>query len=196
MSKKIKTCLLTVMAAMLLLFLCVGSAFAYADDNVPEPAGAELVTEEPPASDDFTASFIAYLKDKYGADYEFYYEKIIERWGSVEAYLLSFGEQLPEEQKNSWEIFVGWLRENSPVWATPLAVIIVIIVCVVGKKKFDEIVERIVNSKLTPVIKELNAQSKATVSIIHSQQALLGTGERFKDNVEELKASEKELTDG
>ena len=88
---------------------------------------------------------------------------------------------------------MGWLSEYSVVWAPALAVAIVILVALIGKRAFNSLVERIVNAKLAPIVKELNAQSKATVSIIHSQRALLGTNEKFAEVSAELENSEKEL---
>lgn len=70
---------------------------------------------------------------------------------------------------------------------------LLIIIAVAGKKTFNRIVDRIVNTKLSPVIKELNLQSNATVSLIRAQKALLGNNARFAGNVEELSAAEKEL---
>lgn len=141
-------------------------------------------------------TFTEYLKERYGDDYERYYAQIIDGWGSVEAYLLSFGEKLPEESKTGWQKFVGWLDEYSSVWAPAFAVAVIIIVALIGKKQFDRIVDRMVNAKLKPIVEELNKQSNATVSILHSQKALLGSVTKFTENVKELEESEKELTNG
>ncbi len=141
------------------------------------------------------AQFTEYLKEKYGADYETYYNSIIEQWGSIEGYLLSFGGKLPEEYKSGWDKFVGWLDRYSAVWAPALAVAIVIIVAVVGKKAFNNAIAKIVNAKIAPVVNELNAQSNATVSILRSQRALLGKVPKFSDNVKELEEAERRLAD-
>ncbi len=82
------------------------------------------------------------------------------------------------------------------MWAPALAVAVIIIVALIGKKQFDALVIRIVNAKLKPIVNELNVQSKATVSLIHSQKALLGTNSKFTDTVKELDESEKEITNG
>ena len=106
---------------------------------------------------------------------------------------MSFGDKLPDEYKSGWEKFVGWLADYSVVWAPALAVILVVLLAVIGKKQFNKLVEKIVNVKLSPIVKELNTQSDATVAIIHAQKALLGTNERFVETVKELEYSEKGL---
>lgn len=188
---KIKTTLLLILAAMLIIFVCTGARLAtYAQAD--EEQAVEL-PEEQTSIDGIAEQFTDYLKAKYGDEYEYYYNEIIEQWGSVEGYLLAFGDKLPEQHKTSWDKFVGWLGDYSPVWAPALAVIIVIIVAVVGKKAFNKSIERIVNSKLSPIVKELNLQSNATATIIRAQRALLGNNERFANAVEELTEAEKEL---
>ncbi len=201
---KIKSLFLALIVATIMLFLCVGSVFAYADESVQtgesqqEEIGSTQVedVQDGVNIEQMAAQFTDFLKEKYGEDYEFYYNQIISNWGSVEAYLLSFGTKLPEEYKSSWESFVEWMGKYAAIWAPPLAILIVIIVAIVGKKKFNEIVERIVKAKIYPIENELNAQSKATVAMMRSQRALLGSADKFTDNVKELTESEKELTNG
>lgn len=213
---KIKAAILTVIFATLILFVCIGATwvgYAETDDTVISTEQTEeppADSENPPVSPDgdigdaepasginnIVAQFTEYLKQKYGADYEFYYNQIIEQWGSIENYLLAFGNKLPEQYQTGWDKFVGWLNDYAPVWAVPLAVAIVIIVAVVGKKAFNKAIDRIVNVKLSPIIKELNTQSSATVSLLHAQKALLGNVSRFKETVDELDEAEKELKDG
>lgn len=199
---KIKKVILALLAAALLIFICTGAVLPVSAYTTEETVTAEEQTVTPDISGGYgdlqtvSESFLQYLKDKYGEDYEFYYSQIIERWGSVEAYLLSLGEMLPEEYKSGWDKFVSWLGEYSVIWAPALAVVLVIIVAVIGKKSFNKLVDRIVNGKLAPVIKELNSQSAATVSIMRAQRALLGNNERFAENVKELESAEEELKNG
>lgn len=191
---KIKTALVTLLAAMLLIIICTGATVnAYASAETFSPGQAEEAETEENGIDAIAVQFLDYLKSRYGSEYELYYNAIIDRWGSIEGYLLAFGDRLPEEQQTGWDKFVGWLGDYAPVWAAPLAVVLLIIITVIGKKTFNKIVDRIVNTKLSPVVKELNLQSNATVSLIHAQKALLGNNERFADTVEELTAAEKEL---
>lgn len=207
---KIKTLIVTLLAATLLVFMCAGGAFyALADDGEATEPPAQQQTEdttEPPKNavdpdistdesslNTLIVQFTEYLKTKYGADYEFYYNNIIEQWGSIEAYLLSFGEKLPEEHRSGWQKFIGWLTEYSPVWAPVFAVILVIFGGVIGKKQLNKLVERLVNSKLSPLVRELNLQSNATAAMLNAQKALLGGNERFVETVAEIDKAEKEL---
>lgn len=164
------------------------------DDSTDENPDGEQPTDEPNGLSVTVEKFTEFLKAKYGDDYEFYYNQIIEHWGSIEAYLLQFGTTLPEEYQNGWEAFVAWLGKYSVMWAPALAIAIIIIVALLGKKKFNDIIEKIVNSKLSPIVQELNTQSNATVSIIRAQKALLGNNAKFAESVKDLDKSEKELT--
>lgn len=166
------------------------------DSEEVEPPITEPTEDEEDKIDEMVRSFKAYLMEKYGEDYEYYYNLIIDNYGSVENYLIQIGNKLPETYQSSWQSFVGWLSEYASVWAPVLAVAIVIIVSIVGKKTFNSLVEKIVNAKLSPIIDELNKQSNATVSLLHAQQSLMGTNEKFADNVKEMAESEKELTNG
>ena len=185
-----------ILLAVIALCPLISTAVYAADGSQEIAAEEEINTESTAGIEGVADNFLNYLKERYGDDYLYYYDKIIDNWGSVEAYLLSFGDKLPEEHKNAWQKFVGWLSEYSSVWAPAFAVAVVIIVALIGKKQFNKIVDRIVKVKLQPIVGELNKQSSATVSILHAQKALLGTGERFADSVKELEKSEKELKNG
>lgn len=205
---KIKTLLITLLIATVLAFMFAGTAlcaFADSPDNVTEQS-APMQTEEPPENtvdpdistgesdfDILVLNFTEYLKAKYGEDYRYYYDRIIEQWGSIEAYLLSFGEKLPEEHRSGWQKFIGWLTEYSPVWAPVFAVILIILGGVIGKKQLNKLVERLVNSKLNPVVHELNLQSNATAAMLNAQKALLAGNERFTETVAEIDKAEREL---
>lgn len=196
-TKKIISAVFIVILAACIVFCPFAMSAVYAADGSQEIAAEEEINTESTAGIEGVAdNFLNYLKERYGDDYLYYYDKIIDNWGSVEAYLLSFGDKLPEEHKNAWQKFVGWLSDYSSVWAPAFAVAVVIIVALIGKKQFNKIVDRIVNVKLQPIVGELNKQSSATVSILHAQKALLGTGERFAESVKELEKSEKELKNG
>lgn len=200
---KLKKLFAVLLAAMIICFVSLGAfASAFADVRIAgqnEEYNTDQNIVDPDISlnngniDELVAGFKAFLKEKYGDDYDYYYKLIIDKWGSVEAYLTSFGDKLPDEYKSGWEKFVGWLADYSVVWAPALAVILVVLVAVIGKKQFNKLVEKIVNVKLSPIVKELNIQSDATVAIIHAQKALLGTNERFAETVKELEYSEKGL---
>ena len=196
--KKIKIALVIILAA-LFVSVSIGSVFVAFADTVDDGQTTAQETIGPNISpnesdlEGLADSFKAYLKAKYGTDYEFYYNQIIEQWGSVEGYLLSFGTKLPEQYQSGWDKFVGWLGKYATVWAPTLAILIVILVAVIGKKAFNKLIEKVVNTKLKPIVQELNAQSKATISILQAQKVLLGNGEKFLNTVKELENSEKEL---
>lgn len=217
---KLKTAFAIIIAAMLMFFISGGAIAASAEeyDAPQEPVGQTEpdadeqpdetpdVTIEPPtdeniedeeqddAIEDIAANFVDWLKTTFGADYEYYYNIIIEKWGSVEQYLLQFGtENLPEQYQTGWQNFVSWLGEYAPVWAPILAVAVVIIVYIIGKKRFESIVKKAVDSKISGVGTELNKQSKAQIATNRALKALLGSGEKFAENVKELDESEKEL---
>ena len=172
------------------------------DDN---EATAPPTTEEPTEEDTDTDTafdmaalvekFTAYLKDKYGAEYEQIYNGIIEQWGSIEAYLVQFGEEyIPEEFNAGWNDFLKIAGETSPVWATILAIIGVIILVIVGKKAFNAIVKKIVDAKVSVLSAELNKQSAAISAQMKALKTIMPTTEKGAAAVQELDEKEKELT--
>lgn len=203
---KIKRVFAIILAVMLIAFISAGGALgAFADvaDDVPEISQETVapdISSDYNGSEELSEKFIGYLKDKYGEDYVYYYNLIIEKWGSVEAYLLSLGEKLPADYKSGWDTFVGWLGEYSVIWAPVFALAIVIIVAVVGKKQFNKIFDKAVAKKLEPVINELNLQSNATVTLMRAQRAFFGNNKTLLDNnaglseaVKELESAEEDL---
>lgn len=172
------------------------------DDN---EATAPPTTEEPTEEDTDTDTafdmaalvekFTAYLKDKYGAEYGQIYNGIIEQWGSIEAYLLQFGEEyIPEEYNAGWSDFVEWLGVNAPIWATALALACVIFIAVFGKKAFDKMVKKIVDTKVSVLSTELNKQSAAISAQMKALKTIMPTTEKGAAAVQELDEKEKELT--
>ena len=185
---KLKKAFLALLAAALLIFICTGAVLPVSADTASETVTGEEQTINTDLSEEYggleaaAESFLQYLKDKYGEDYEFYYNQIIEHWGSVEVYLLSLGEKLPEEYKSGWDKFVGWLDEYSVIWAPALAVAFVVVAAVIGKKQFNKIFEKVVNAKLEPINKELNLQSNATAALMRAQRAFLGNNKTLLEN--------------
>lgn len=199
---KIKNAFILILAVTLIFFMCTGvTAIAVADTTEQVinfySSDTEVIAGETEISasnlDELAEKFTAYLKERYGADYEYYYNQIIENWGSVEAYLLAFGNKLPEKQQDSWQKFVGWLTEYSAVWAPALAVMLLIIVGLIGKKQLNRIIERTVNAKFSPIVRELNLQSKATAVMLSAQKALFAGNDKFTDTVAKIAEAEKEL---
>ena len=169
------------------------------DEQTPEtPADGE--TAEPPATDgteDETAGiidrFIENLKAKYGDDYEYYLNAILEQWGSIEAYLLAQTDNLPEEFQTGYTDFINWLSEYAPVWAPCLAVALIIIGFIVGKKALNKMLARQVDARISPIEKELNKQSEAQAAQLKATRALLGTNEKFAEERKAAETAEKNL---
>lgn len=179
------------------------------DNEATEPhttEPTEETTEEPNEDTDGTTDtafdmaalvekFTAYLKDKYGAEYEQIYNGIIEQWGSIEAYLVQFGEEyIPEEFNAGWSDFVEWLGVNAPIWATALAIACIIFIAVFGKKAFDKMVKKIVDAKVGVLSAELNKQSAAISAQMKALKTIMPTTEKGAAAVQELDEKEKELT--
>lgn len=172
------------------------------DNTTTEPPTTDTTEEADEGKDDTTfdmaalvEKFTAYLKDKYGAEYEQIYNGIIEQWGSIEAYLVQFGEEyIPEEFNAGWSDFVEWLGVNSPIWATALALACVIFIAVFGKKAFDKMVKKIVDTKVSVLSAELNKQSAAISAQMKALKTIMPTTEKGAAAVQELDEKEKELT--
>ncbi len=201
MTKALKKFTVYMVVILCSLFLITGSFSAVFAEDITEFEQVSVETETTPetpeieSDDDIKTNlqeavngFIGYLKDKYGDDYEYYYNMIIEEWGSIEEYLLSFGEKLPEECKNSWDKFIGWLHEYSVVWVPILAVIAVIMAAIFGKKLVNKI-----GGWFKSLFTGSNQQSKALIAQSHALKALMGNNEKFADVVKELDETEKEL---
>lgn len=133
--------------------------------------------------------FITQLKEKYGDQWQQYYDRIIAEWGTVEQYLLSLvPEESPDVVKSGWEEFVSWLGEYSPVWASILAAVLVIIVVVFGKKALNAIKNFFVS-----LFKSKNKEYQALTAQNEALLALLGENPKFEERRAALKASNEEM---
>ena len=145
MTKTKKSALLFALFAVLALLLFAASVparSAYAEEapaTSVQPAEGGLAGETPAdegtvgeGEDGLVARFIDALQEKYGDDYEFYLNAILEQWGSVEAYLLSLTDELPEEFQAGYSDFISWLGEYASIWAPCLAVALVIVMLIVS----------------------------------------------------------------
>lgn len=171
------------------------------DNEATEPPTTEEPTQEDTDTDtafDMAAlvdKFTQYLKDKYGAEYDAIYNGIIEQWGSIEAYLLQFGkEYIPEEYNAGWNAFIEWLSVNAPIWAPALALACIIFIAVFGKKAFNKIVQKIVDTKVNVLSDELNKQSAALSAQMKALKMIMPTNEKCAAAVQELEEKEKELS--
>lgn len=177
-------------------------------ENTPtepeEPTGEEIPDTTVESAESLSATFVEWLKAEYGEDYEYYYNLIIEKWGSVEAYLTQFGEEnLTGEQQEWWSEFLAVLGETSPVWASALAVLLVAVGLIVGKKIVAAILEKAVNAKVEAVqntqsqqSEELNKQSAAIIATAKGINALLGSSDKFSAEREEIAKTTESLNNG
>lgn len=190
------------------------------DNEATEPPATEQTeetTEEPNEETDGTTDtafdmaalvekFTAYLKDKYGADYEAIYNGIIEQWGSIEAYLVQFGEEyIPEEFNAGWNDFLKIAGETSVIWAPVLTVIFLLLFIIFGKKIVKKVLEKVlaiftqkieteIKKKIENQNKELNKQSAAISAQMKALKTIMPTTEKGAAAVQELDEKEKELT--
>lgn len=197
-AQKLIVSLLLIAAILFAFFTFVPLALAEeSPDGTVTEEPSEDVQEPPQESGEgqtLVDQFIQSLRDKYGADYERYYNFIIEHWGSVEEYLIAMGEDWPEEAQDSWNRFVAWLDRYAVIWVPILAIAMVIIVYFGGKKFIDKRISNAVDKKVTPVNAELNKQSAAQAAQMKAMRALLGKNEKFAEVAKELENREKELT--
>ena len=190
------------LAAVLLLFglsaTCVYVA-ACAEETVQE---APVEPQEPSDGQDgetddgaqsglqtLVDGFIAQLKDKYGDQWQQYYDAIIAEWGTVEQYLLSLvPEDSPDVVKDGWQEAVSWLGEYSPIWGSILAAVLVIIVIVFGKKALNAL-----KNFFLSLFRSKNKEYQALTAQNEALLALLGENPKFEENRAALKASNKEM---
>lgn len=195
------------LAAVLLLFgisascvYVVASAEETAQETPAEPQ--EPATEEGQGNPDETPQggeesgmqalidgFIAQLQERYGDQWQQYYDRIIADWGTVEQYLLSLvPDDSPDVVKDGWQQFIAWLGEYSPVWGSILAVVLVIIVVVFGKKALTAIKNFFVS-----LFKSKNKEYQALTAQNEALLALLGENPKFEERRAALKASNEEM---
>lgn len=190
------------LAAVLLLFglsaTCVYVA-ACAEETVQE---APVEPQEPSDGQDgetddgaqsglqtLVDGFITQLKDKYGDQWQQYYDAIIAEWGTVEQYLLSLvPEDSPDVVKDGWQEAVSWLGEYSPIWGSILAAVLVIIVIVFGKKALNAL-----KNFFLSLFRSKNKEYQALTAQNEALLALLGENPKFEENRAALKASNKEM---
>lgn len=140
--------------------------------------------------------FIQTLKDRYGEQWETYYNAILDEWGTVEAFLLSaMPDGAPDVAKNGWNKFVDWTRENWVVIAAVSATALTVIVVLFGKKcvglivgffkKMFSLVGKLF-SGVNLLYKNAKAQNDALL-------ALMGNNPRFSAQRDALNATNEEM---
>ena len=166
----------------------------YEPPTEEKPEDPDDAPAEPPAEEQtIVEQFIEHLKETYGADYQRYYDFIMAEWGSVEEYLSAMGEDLPEGAKDSWNKFVSWLDTYAVIWVPIVAIALVIIVAVYGKKFLQKLVNEAVDKKVAPINEELNKQSAAQATGLKAVRCLLGKNEKFAATAAELEEQERVL---
>lgn len=140
--------------------------------------------------------FIQTLKDRYGEQWETYYNAILDEWGTVEAFLLSaMPDGAPDVAKNGWNKFIDWTRENWVIIAAIGAVVLTVIVVLFGKKcvglivgffkKMFSLVGKLF-SGVNLLYKNAKAQNDALL-------ALMGNNPRFSAQRDALNATNEEM---
>ena len=137
--------------------------------------------------------FIDELKEKYGAEWQKYYDAIIAEWGTVENYLLSLmPEDTPDPVKDKYLQFVDWTRQNwvilAGIGATILAVVAVVVYFVVKQHASD-----FVKKKFQKQYDESNKQSAALRAQSRALRLLLGSNPKTQEAREELEKTEGDL---
>lgn len=161
-------------------------------------ASAAEVADEPAqvAESGLAEEFIQTLKDRYGEQWETYYNAILDEWGTVEAFLLSaMPDGAPDVAKDGWNKFVDWTRENWVIIAAVGAVVLTVIVVLFGKKcvglivgffkKMFSLVGKLF-SGVNLLYKNAKAQNDALL-------ALIGNNPRFSAQRDALNATNEEM---
>lgn len=161
-------------------------------------ASAAEVAEEPAqvSENGLAEEFIQTLKDRYGEQWETYYNAILDEWGTVEAFLLSaMPDGAPDVAKNGWNKFIDWTRENWVIIAAVGAVVLTVIVVLFGKKcvglivgffkKMFSLVGKLF-SGVNLLYKNAKAQNDALL-------ALMGNNPRFSAQRDALNATNEEM---
>ena len=161
-------------------------------------ASAAEVADEPAqvAESGLAEEFIQTLKDRYGEQWETYYNAILDEWGTVEAFLLSaMPDGAPDVAKNGWNKFIDWTRENWVIIAAVGAVVLTVIVVLFGKKcvglivgffkKMFSLVGKLF-SGVNLLYKNAKAQNDALL-------ALMGNNPRFSAQRDALNATNEEM---
>lgn len=187
--------------------LCMGgAAVVHADEPTEQetPAMGEIEGDadkadesEDNGSQSLVDGFLAQLKEKYGDEYETYYNAIIAEWGSIEAYLLSLADDgiIPDAAADGWKAFVHWLGEYWPIWATILAIIFLIIVIALGRKALNRVAAfvKLSGGKFKTLFSCVNKMYQADLAEMQALIKLLGENERFAEERKELQKAIEEI---
>ena len=210
--------LLLVVSLVVCGALCVlftgGATIVYADEGTAletpaegeiEGAGEETGEDDGNGLQGLVDGFLAGLKEKYGDEYETYYNAILEKWGSVEAYLLSLVDDgtIPDVAADGWTAFVHWLGEYAPIWGSILAVVLLIIAILVGRKALRKVAGfvRLSRGDFKKMFACQNKIYKAHIAEMQAIVKLLGRNEQLyveerkalQESIEEIQKDDEEL---
>lgn len=206
---KIKKFSKLLLIVSLILCCAIGVLFmggASLADGSETPSADEITSEvdnsdeaEENGLQDLIDSFLVQLKEKYGDDYERYYNAILEEWGSIEAYLLSLAENgtISDVAADGWSKFVKWLGEYAPIWGSVLAVTALIIVIMFGKKALKKVTGFVTNtgSKFKTLFAELNKMENVQIAQNRALEKLLGENQRYAEQRQDLEKTVEEIKD-
>ena len=197
-SKKLVAVLAAILVTVFMLAICClclsGGGSASADTGT-EITETEPTTPESAEGGETLADRVkAYLQGIYGEDYEVYYNKIIENWGSVENFLLNASDNLPEEYKYKATELLTTVNAWIGVGADAILLFCVGIYIVYRAQKNKKTAADLTTLKACD-----NQIETAQLALINSQkaqsaalQALL-PGTKFEETIATLKESDKAL---
>ena len=185
--KKIAVLIMAILGLCGVLFMGAAPASAAETQDAAETQEETRIAEV----------FLSVLKEKYGEEWEAHYNAILDKWGSVEAFLMSVvPEDAPDPVKNGWEAFILWTREYWVILAFAGATICVCaggVVYYISKKRIKNFVKTANDEKFSAVYKEQNKQSAFLIAQGKATLVLLGDNPRFAQQKEEVQKSMEEL---
>lgn len=183
------------LSMLVVLAVCLFACALFMGNSSVSASAEEAETET--NEETLTDELIARLKEKYGEDYELYYNTIIKQWGSAEEYLLSLAENgtVPDVAADGWAKFVTWLGTYSPVWGSILAVIALVIAMLFGKKVMNRVAQwnAGTGTKFKSVVSAFNTLYQTSKAQNAALIKLLGENERFAEERKALEKATEEL---
>lgn len=156
------------------------------------PASAAEPTEEQTQETSLADAFLDALKEKYGDQWQQYYDAIIAEWGTVEEYLLSLvPEDAPEAVQDAAQGVADFLRDNQGVIVTVAAVLCVVIVAIVGGA-----VRSGIKKLFARLFADQNKKSRAMIAQSNALNALMGENKKFEDKKAALSCANEEMMKG
>ncbi len=197
-SRKFTTILVVILMTVFTLAVCLLCLRTVSASAAEISATAAENEPEPPVDNDGEETLAdrvkAYLQGIYGDDYEVYYNKIIENWGSVENFLLNASDNLPDEYKYKATELLTTVNAWVGVGADAILLFCVGIYILYRAKK---------NKKITADLATLkacdNQIEEAQLAIMKSQKAQAAAlcellpGTKYESTIATLKESDKAL---